>query len=95
MNSTSQPALIDPRELTPTERKLLREVATYKFYRRRNGWAIPGQGNKVSLKSVDNLYRKHLISDRSDCLRLTGAGQMVLAVMQERERAKTERKAAQ
>lgn len=95
MNGASQPALIDPKDLTPTERKLLREVATYKFYRRRNGWAIPGQGSKIALKTVDNLSRKHLVSDRADCLRITGVGQMVLAVMEERERAKSERRAAQ
>ncbi|TCQ82589.1 hypothetical protein EDF68_101980 [Ochrobactrum sp. BH3] len=96
MNGASQPALIDPKDLTTTERNLLREVATYRFYRRHNGWVCPAKSGKtVKLKTVNALAFKHLVSDRSDCLNLTGTGRMVLGIMQERERAKTERKAAQ
>lgn len=76
--------ILDPKLLTPGQRKLLRDFDTLKFLRVRNGYRQPGTGQYVRLKTVSALEAMGLvrcanIGGRSTVV-LTGNGRATLGI---------------
>jgi len=78
--------LVDPKDLTQTERNALNQISRLRLIRVRNAYA---NGTiRVSLITVENLARRQLVKEVVERARktvmLTGTGNMVKAVMDER-----------
>ncbi|YBV97553.1 hypothetical protein M1D80_11935 [Phyllobacteriaceae bacterium JZ32] len=92
------PSLMDPKQLTEAERRWIRRIAMFKHYRRRGGWGLLGDPHILSLRMARRLQQKRIIigavENGRQYVRLSGLGQNVLAIMDERERAKRQKAGA-
>lgn len=87
----SAPAgMVDPADLTATEKEALRRIDRLQLRRRKGGYGVRGEYWKVTLRTVAELERlglvRRVIGGGRNTVMITGSGKMTLAVLEERVR---------
>lgn len=88
--------IVDPAELTDTEKDGLRKIDMWQLRRRRGGYGLRGERWVVTLRTVEALQTKGLvravIGGGKNTVIITGSGKMTLGVLDERARRMMEGK---
>lgn len=81
--------LVDPAQLSRTERHHLVNIAAHRFTRERNGFRSFGAGARITLKMFNRLQELGLVREVNEhgrkTVALTGNGRSTLGILEERQ----------